>query len=280
MAGLLAVLYGIGSYTLGSAALAYSIGFVGNLGVPKSIDSGAAGPPLPSALVDVALLGLFAAQHSVMARKGFKQWWTRFVPRPIERSTYVLFSGAALGLLFWQWRPLPDAMWTVRAPFAVLVLHAVFWLGWSMLFLSTCLLSHFELFGVRQVFAYRARKELPAPRFHTPLLYRVVRHPIYLSLLLAFWSTPAMTAGHLLFALATTGYILLGIQLEERDLIGLFGNQYRRYRREVGMLIPWPRRRGVEPRDGELAPRNGELALRNRELALLDVTLFDEGSIR
>ncbi len=266
MAGLLAVLYGVGSYALGCAALAYSIGFVGNLGVPKSIDSGTAGAALPSVAVDLLLLGIFAAQHSVMARKGFKEWWTRFVPRPIERSTYVLASSAALGLLFWQWRPLPEPIWTVRAPLTVLVLHAVFWLGWGMLFLSTCLLSHFELFGVRQVFAHLTRKELPAPRFHTPLLYRVVRHPIYLSLLLAFWSTPTMTAGHLLFALANTGYILLAIQLEERDLIALFGNQYRRYRREVAMLVPWPRRRRVDADTGSLAP--------------LDVTLFDEGSRR
>lgn len=265
MAGLLAVLYGIGSYALGVATLAYAIGFVGNIAVPKSIDSGAAGAALPSVLVDVALLGLFAAQHSIMARKGFKEWWTRVVPRAIERSTYVLFTAAALALLYWQWRPLPEPIWTVHAPVAVVLLHTVFWLGWGMLFLSTFLLNHFELFGVRQVFARLMRKELPAPRFHTPLLYRHVRHPIYLGLLLAFWSTPAMTDGHLLFAVATTAYIRLAIQLEERDLIALFGNQYRRYRREVGMLIPW-RRRHVEPSDRSLAP--------------LDVTLFDEGSVR
>jgi len=267
MAGLLAVLYGIGSYALGAAALAYATGFIANVGVPKSIDSGTAGTALPSVLVDVALLGLFAAQHSVMARKGFKEWWRRFVPRPIERSTYVLFSGAALAFLYWQWRPLPEPVWTVRAPLAVLGLHAVFWLAWGMLLLSTCLLSHFELFGLRQVFAHLMRKELPAARFHAPLLYRYVRHPIYLSLLLAFWSTPTMTVGHLLFALATTGYILIAIQLEERDLIALFGNQYRRYRREVAMLVPWPRRRR-------------RVATSDRSLAPLDVTLFDEGSLR
>src|SRR5262249_13665434 len=161
-------------------------------------------------------------------RPAFKRWWTRVVPRPLERSTYVLCSNAALTLLFWQWRPLPEPVWTVRAPLAVAALHAVFWLAWALLFASTCLLSHFELFGVRQVLAKLAGTEPTAASFATPGLYRYVRHPIYLSFLLAFWAAPTMTAGHLLFALACTGYILVAIQLEERDLVAVFGNQYRR----------------------------------------------------
>ena len=246
MTALLGVLYGIGSYLCFVGTLLYAIGFVGNVGVPKSIDSGAPGSAVGAVVVDALLLGLFAAQHSVMARPAFKRRWTRLVPRALERSTYVLFSSAALALLYWQWRPLPDPVWTVRASLAVAALHAVFWVSWAMLLASTCMLSHFELFGVRQVLAHRRGEELPAAPFSTPGLYRHVRHPIYFSFLLAFWSTPTMSVGHLLFALATTGYILLAIQLEERDLIAVFGNQYRRYRRQVPMLVPRPSGRASE----------------------------------
>jgi protein-S-isoprenylcysteine O-methyltransferase Ste14 len=242
MAGLLAVLYGIGSYAIGLASLVYAIGFVGNLVVPKSIDSGTPGPLVESLIVDTLLLGLFALQHSVMARPGFKRWWTRLVPRSVERSTYVLFAGLVLVVLYWQWRPIPEPIWTVQAPIGVAALTAIFWLGWVLLVFSTFLISHFELFGLSQVFARLLGGELPASRFDTPLLYRHVRHPIYLGLLLAFWATPSMTAGHLLFSVATTGYILIGIQLEERDLIAMFGDQYRRYRRQVAMLVPLPGR--------------------------------------
>ncbi len=249
MAGLLAVLYGIGSYAIGLASLVYAIGFVGNLAVPKSINSGTSGPLVESVIVNLLLLGLFAVQHSVMARPGFKRWWTGLVPRSVERSTYVLFSGLVLVILYWQWRPIPEPIWTVQAPIGVAVLTAIFWLGWVLLVFSTFLISHFELFGLSQVFARLLRKELPAQHFHTPLLYRHVRHPIYLGLLLAFWSTPSMTAGHLLFAVATTGYILIGIQLEERDLIAMFGDQYRRYRRQVAMLFPLPGRKADDPTD-------------------------------
>ncbi len=241
---LLAVLYGIGGYLSFVGTLLYAIGFVGNVGVPKSIDSGASGSVVGAVAVDVLLLGVFAIQHSVMARPGFKRGWTRVVPRVVERSTYVLCSSAALALLYWQWRPLPDPVWTVRSPVAVAALHAVFWLAWAMLVASTCLLSHFELFGVRQVLAHLEGRAPSATPFATPGLYRHVRHPIYLSFLLAFWAAPTMTAGHLLFALATTGYILVAIQLEERDLIAVFGNQYRRYRRRVPMLVPRPSRQG------------------------------------
>jgi len=240
MTGLLAAIYGIGAYAVFFVTILYAIGFVGNWLVPKSIDSGVAGPLIESLLVNTMLLGWFAIQHSVMARQGFKRWWTRFVPSSIERSTFVLFSSLVLLLLFWLWRPIPAPVWTVHNPYMATAFEAVSLFGWAMLFASTFMLSHFELFGLSQVFARLFGRELPAAKFHTPLLYRVVRHPIYLSFLLAFWATPSMTAGHLLFALATTGYILIGIQLEERDLIGMFGDQYRRYRERVSMLIPLP----------------------------------------
>jgi protein-S-isoprenylcysteine O-methyltransferase Ste14 len=243
MAGIFAVLYGIGAYALFGGTVLYAIGFVGNLVVPKSIDSGAVGPLVPSLVIDTLLLGVFAVQHSLMARPGFKRWWTRIVPRSVERSTYVIFACLALLLLYWQWRPLPEPVWTVETPAVATMLHAIFWLGWVMLVFSTFLISHFELFGLTQVFARLLGRELPAPRFHTPLLYRHVRHPIYLSFLLAFWATPAMTVGHLLFAVATTLYILIAIQLEERDLIDMFGDQYRRYRQSVAMLLPLPGRK-------------------------------------
>jgi len=243
MAGLVAVLYGIAAYAVFLGSLLYAIGFVGNLVVPKSIDSGVVGPLLPSLVIDVLLLGLFAVQHSVMARPGFKRWWTLFVPRSVERSTYVLFASLVLVALYYHWQPIPEPVWTVQNPLAAGILDAIFWSGWILLLVSTFLISHFELFGLKQVFLRMLGRELPAPQFHTPLLYRHVRHPIYLSFLLAFWSTPVMTAGHLLFAAATTGYILIAIQLEERDLIGMFGDQYRRYRDQVAMLLPLPGRK-------------------------------------
>jgi methanethiol S-methyltransferase len=241
MSGLLGLMYGISSYAVFVFTLLYAIGFVGNLVVPKSIDTGIVEPLLPSLLVNVLLLTLFAIQHSVMARPGFKRIWTRMVPRSVERSTYVLFASLALLLLYWQWRPIPDPIWTAQSPLMVAALHGIFWFGWGLLLVSTCLISHFELFGLSQVFARMFGKKLPEAKFHTPYLYRHVRHPIYLSFLLAFWSAPSMTAGHLLFSIATTGYILIAIQLEERDLIQLFGEQYRRYRQQVGMLLPMPR---------------------------------------
>jgi protein-S-isoprenylcysteine O-methyltransferase Ste14 len=182
-----------------------------------------------------------------MARPAFKRWWTRIVPPAIERSTYVLLASLALLLLYWQWRPIPATIWVVENPAGVATLTAMFWAGWGLVLLSTFLISHFELFGLSQVFARLTGRELPAPAFKAPLLYRAVRHPIYLGFLLAFWATPVMTGGHLLFALATTAYILIAIQLEEHDLIALFGDRYRRYRQEVAMLIPLPRRRRARP---------------------------------
>jgi protein-S-isoprenylcysteine O-methyltransferase Ste14 len=250
MSGFIAVLYGVVAYAFFLFTILYAIGFVGNLVVPKSIDSGAAGLLVESLAVNTLLLGAFAIQHSVMAREGFKRVWTRIVPHAIERSTYVLLSSLILLLLYWQWRPLPAAIWTVNNPIAVAVLDAIFWFGWVLVVFSTFLISHFQLFGLTQVFARLLGKRLPEPQFRTPLLYKGVRHPLYLGFLLAFWSTPNMTVGHLLFSVATTGYILIAIQLEERDMIRVFGEQYRRYRQQVGMLFPMPRGKRVVPGDG------------------------------
>ena len=250
MAGIFAVLYGVIAYGAFFFTILYAIGFAANLVVPKSIDVGGGGGPLVESLViNVLLLGLFAIQHSVMAREGFKRVWTRVIPKSIERSTYVLIASLVLLLVFWQWRPITTPVWTVTNPAGVAVLNIVFWFGWVLLFASSFMISHFELFGLTQVVARLRRKELPAPRFHTPMLYQHVRHPLYLGFLLAFWSTPCMTVGHLVFALGCTGYILIAIQFEERDLIRLFGDQYRRYREQVAMLLPLPGRRFTERED-------------------------------
>src|SRR6476469_7054676 len=249
MAGLVAVIYGVVAYGFTLVALLYLIGFVGNLVVPKSIDSGTAGPLLESVIVNTMLIGLFALQHSMMARPGFKRWWTRIVPPSVERSTYVLFTSLALLLLYWQWQPIPALVWTVHNPVAAGVLDGIFWLGWVVLVASTFLLNHFELFGLSQVFARLIGNQPSEAKFRTPLLYRHVRHPIYLGVLLAVWATPAMTVGHLLFSVVITGYILIGIQLEERDLVQQFGDQYRLYRQHAAMLIPLPGRRFADPKD-------------------------------
>jgi protein-S-isoprenylcysteine O-methyltransferase Ste14 len=236
----LALLYGVVAYGVFFATFLYAIGFVGGLPAPKTIDSGPVGPLAPTLLVDTLLLGVFAVQHSLMARPAFKRWWTKIVPEPVERSTYVLFASLALILLFWQWRPLPAPVWSLAGPGA-LAMWVVFALGWALVLTSTFLINHFDLFGLKQVWDYRRRHEPLPPQFRTPLFYRAVRHPIYLGFILAFWAAPVMSVGHLVFAAATTAYILIAIQLEEHDLIAVFGEQYAAYRRRVAMLIPLPR---------------------------------------
>jgi protein-S-isoprenylcysteine O-methyltransferase Ste14 len=242
MPALIAV-YGAAAYAVFLATFLYAIGFVANLLVPKSIDvgipAGAAGEPLAiSLLIDVALLLVFAVQHSVMARPAFKRWWTRIVPTAMERSTYVLLASAALILLFAEWRPVAIPIWDTAGSALGIVLAAVAAAGWLLVLASTFMIDHFELFGLKQVWHRLTGRTAPAAEFRTPLVYRHVRHPIYLGFILAFWSAPTMTAGHLLFAVATTGYILVGIWFEERDLIALFGERYREYRTQVGMLVP------------------------------------------
>ena len=232
-----AVLYGVIAYAIFFATFLYAVCFVAGVAIPKGIDSGPVVGVGQALLVDLLLLGLFAVQHSLMARSAFKAWWTRFVPKPVERSTYVLFASLCLILLYWQWRPLPTVVWSVAAPWRAL-LWAVSALGWATVLLSTFLINHFDLFGLRQVWAYRLGKEIPPGDFTTPLFYKVVRHPIYLGFIVAFWATPTMTQGHLLFAMATTAYVLIGIQLEERDLLKVFGARYEAYRGQAGMLYP------------------------------------------
>jgi protein-S-isoprenylcysteine O-methyltransferase Ste14 len=243
MARLLAALYGGAVYLIFLVTFAYAIAFVGNLPVVgKTIDSGTPGPLPAALLVNAVLLAVFAIQHSVMARRGFKRWWTRFVPKPVERSTYVLFASLALALILWQWRPIGGTVWALEGA-AAAVVDLLFWVGWGILLLSTVLLNHFELFGLTQVRAGFRGQDPSEPVFRTPLLYKWSRHPLYLGFLIAFWSAPTMTFGHLLFSLGCTGYILLGIFLEERDLIADFGEQYRDYRRRVGMFFTLPGRR-------------------------------------
>jgi protein-S-isoprenylcysteine O-methyltransferase Ste14 len=239
MGAFLALCYGAAAYALFLGTFLYAIGFAGNVFVPKSIDTGTPVPLAQAIVVDLLLLGLFALQHSVMARRAFKERWTRVVPASVERSTYVLAATLALALVLWQWQPIAEpVIWQVETPIAMTLSWIVFWLGWGILFLSSFLINHFELFGLSQAAAALTRSATPKPEFRTPLLYRYVRHPIYLGFLLGFWATPMMTAGHLLFALACTGYILVGIWFEERDLVAQFGERYLAYRHQVGMLIP------------------------------------------
>jgi methanethiol S-methyltransferase len=239
MGKLIALLYGLVAYLLFAVSIVYAVGFITGLVVPKTIDSGPAGPPLPAVIINLLLMGLFAVQHSVMARPQFKKWWTQFVPKTIERSTFVLFSSLTLLLLFWQWQPIPAVVWQVDNPLVADFLLGLSLFGWVLVFISTFLINHFELFGLHQVANNLVGKPMPAVRFKTPLLYNVVRHPIYLGFIIFFWATPVMTTGHLLFAAVTTAYIFVGIALEENDLIALFGDEYKRYRQRVAMIVPF-----------------------------------------
>jgi protein-S-isoprenylcysteine O-methyltransferase Ste14 len=235
----IAFLYGVASYVVFFVTFLYAIGFVSGLVVPKTIDTGTVVPMAEAFILNLLLMSIFAIQHSVMARRPFKQWWTQFVPKSVERSTYVLFSSLALVLLFWQWRPIPTAIWQVTDPQIASVILGVAFVGWMIVLTSTFLINHFELFGLHQVANNLAGRPMPAPRFRMPLYYNFVRHPIYLGFIIAFWAAPTMTAGHLLFASVTTAYIVVGTLLEERDLVDLFGDDYRRYKARVSMLLPW-----------------------------------------
>jgi protein-S-isoprenylcysteine O-methyltransferase Ste14 len=238
MARILAFLYGTAAYLLFLVTFLYAIGFVTGLPVPKTIDTGAIVPVEEALIVNVLLMSLFAIQHSVMARKGFKRWWTQFVSPTVERSTYVLSSTLALILLLWQWRPIPAIIWQVTDPTVAMSLVMLSLFGWVIVLTSTFLINHFELFGLQQVVLNLFGRSAGEMRFRTPMLYKLVRHPLYLGFIIAFWATPVMTAGHLLFAAVTTAYIFVGIMLEERDLVAEFGDEYRNYRERVGMLVP------------------------------------------
>lgn len=239
MGRVLALAYGGAAYVVFLGTFLYAIGFVSGHVVPKTIDSGAVLPFGEALLIDMVLLSIFALQHSVMARKPFKRWWTRVVPPAVERSTYVLLASLVLILVFWQWRPLPAVIWHVTEPALSFGLMGLASAGWLLVLLSTFLINHFELFGLHQVVLNLLKRPAAEPKFRTPFLYKVVRHPLYLGFIIAFWATPLMTAGHLLFAGVTTSYILIAIALEERDLIDVFGDEYRRYRERVAMLVPF-----------------------------------------
>ncbi|TAJ97479.1 MAG: isoprenylcysteine carboxylmethyltransferase family protein [Reyranella sp.] len=255
MIRLIAFAFGLAAYLLFFVTILYAIGFVSGFGVPKDIDAGALVSAPEALLVNLALLTLFAVQHSVMARKRFKRWLTQYVPVAVERSTYVMAASLVLLLLFWQWRPMPGVLWHTDNALA-LVLTGLSLAGWALVFASTFLINHFELFGLSQVVNHLSGRTASAPRFQTPLLYKLVRHPLYLGFLVAFWVAPTMTVGHALFAMVTTAYIFVGIALEEHELLDLFGDEYRRYRESVAMIVPPLFLKGRrQPRDGAKTSR-------------------------
>ena len=240
--GAIAFLYGAVSYVIFLAVFLYAIAFVGGFPVPRTVDSGAPAGLAEALLIDVLLLGLFAVQHSVMARPGFKRWWTRIVPRSVERSTYVLLASLILALLFWQWRPIPGVIWDIQDSAARTVVYALFGAGWVIVLLATFMINHFDLFGLRQVWLRAKGADYTEVQFVTRGFSKFIRHPIMLGFLIAFWSTPTMTMGHLLFSIATTGYIFIGIWFEERDLARAHGRNFEQYRRQVSMILPLPKK--------------------------------------
>lgn len=245
-------IYGVISYLIFFGTFLYAIGFIGNFGVPRALDGASDGSFWRNLLINAGLLTLFAVQHSVMARKWFKDWWTRVVPQPLERSTYVLFSSLALILLFWLWQPMGGVVWSIENSIGEFVIYSLFAFGWALVLISTFLINHFDLFGLRQVWFYLRGKSYEPLKFGTPALYRVVRHPLYVGWFFAFWMTPQMTFAHLLFSIATTAYILLAIQFEERDLVREYGESYEKYRRSVPMLIPFIRKRKIKSVRGSI----------------------------
>jgi protein-S-isoprenylcysteine O-methyltransferase Ste14 len=231
-------LYGLACYLIFFGTFLYAIGFVGNFVVPKSMDSGTSGPLIEALVINMILLGVFAIQHSVMARKGFKKQWTKIIPAAIERNTYVLFASLALILLFWQWQPMGDIIWDVSGTTFGSVLIGISIFGWLCVLISTFLLDHFELLGLKHALYNFQKREMPNTKFKTPGFYKFVRHPIYLGFTIAFWASPVMTTAHLLFAIGTLGYTLVGIVLEEKDLVAEFGHEYETYKTKVSMLFP------------------------------------------
>ncbi len=249
MGRIIAFIYGIVAYSIFLATFVYAIGFVGNLVVPKSMDSDAEGSIVQALLINAMLLGIFAIQHSLMARPAFKKMWTRIVPEPTERSTYVLASSLALFLVFWQWRPMGGIIWEVDNPMGRLFLEAIFGMGWLIVLGSTFVINHFDLFGLRQVYLYLRGRAYTPIQFNTPGPYQYVRHPLYLGWLLAFWATPTMTAAHLVFSVLTTAYILVAIRFEERDLIDAHGEAYENYRMRVPAIVPLLKQRVLLPKE-------------------------------
>jgi protein-S-isoprenylcysteine O-methyltransferase Ste14 len=241
----LILIYGVASYAIFYATFLYAIGFIGNFGVPKSIDSARETSLGMALLINAVLLGMFAIQHSVMARPAFKRWWTRIIPQPAERSTYTLLSSVALIALFAFWEPIGGIVWSVEAPVAQALIYGAYAFGWLLVLVSTFLINHFDLFGLRQVWLQLRGRPYTALQFKTPVLYRYIRHPLYVGWFFAFWCTPTMTVTHLLFAIATTGYIIVATQLEERDLVDAHP-EYAEYRRRVPMYVPFVKRRHAD----------------------------------
>jgi len=238
MGKFIAALYGAAAYVMFLFVFLYAVGFFANWQVPKGIDSGIPGDLLTSIVINAMLLGVFAVQHSVMARPGFKSWWCTVVPPPVERSTYVLLSNLALILMFWLWQPMPGVVWDITSQAGIIVMWSLYALGWLIALVSTFSINHFDLLGLRQVYINLKGEKYTHLKFKVIGLYGLVRHPIMLGFLIAFWATPHMSVGHLVFAIATTIYVLIALQFEERDLVMYLGEEYQQYQEKVPMIVP------------------------------------------